>query len=474
MSKTFSEQIADLENTRAAKSARMGEIMQKAVDEGRSTDEAEQDEFDGLERELEAVDADLKRFRVLERHNQAQAKPVTEVKSVEDGAAARGGYVRVVQRKPDPGIQFARLARSVAIARMDMRSVVDVAQQLYGDRDPDIVEIVKSPVNAATTTAPNWAGNLVGNNFSVVADFLEFLRPQTILGRFGTDGIPDLTRVPFRVALASQTTGGAAWWVGEAAAKPVTSFNFARTVLEPLKVANIAVLSEEVIRDSSPNAEAIVRNQLARAVAERLDLDFIDPAKAAVAGVSPASITNGIAGTATSGNDLTNLYTDVEALMNTFLAANNPLATGVWIMRETIALKLSMMRDTLQQLVFPGLTARGGTFMGLPVITSQYVAKSVQSPADDSIILVNAQDIYLGDEGGITVDLSREASLQMDNAPTMTGAGVGGSPNAPTATSVVSLWQTNMVGLRAERTINWTRARASAVAWLTGVNYTIT
>ena len=49
-----------------------------------------------------------------------------------------------------------------------------------------------------------------------------------------------------------------------------------------------------------------------------------------------------------------------------------------------------------------------------------------------------------------TIDASQEASLQMDSAPA--------SP-ADATTVYVSLWQTNTVGLRAERFVNWKRRR---------------
>ena len=58
----------------------------------------------------------------------------------------------------------------------------------------------------------------------------------------------------------------------------------------------------------------------------------------------------------------------------------------------------------------------------------------------------------------MTIDASREASLQMDSAPA--------SP-ADATTVMVSLWQHNMVGLRAERFANWKRANANAVKYLT-------
>lgn len=41
----------------------------------------------------------------------------------------------------------------------------------------------------------------------------------------------------------------------------------------------IAVLTEELIRFSSPAADALVRNALAEAVVARLDTDFVDPKK---------------------------------------------------------------------------------------------------------------------------------------------------------------------------------------------------
>ena len=47
--KTYAEQIADLEATREAKTKRMKEVVQKSLDEGRSTDTAESEEFDAIE-----------------------------------------------------------------------------------------------------------------------------------------------------------------------------------------------------------------------------------------------------------------------------------------------------------------------------------------------------------------------------------------------------------------------------------------
>jgi hypothetical protein len=127
-------------------------------------------------------------------------------------------------------------------------------------------------------------------------------------------------------------------------------------------------------------------------------------------------------------------------------------------MSATSALALSMMMNPLGQREFPDITMRGGTFQGLPVIVSQNISSVVA--------LVNAADIFLGDEGGVAVDMSREASIEMRSS------GLGMDATAGTATvGSVSMFQTNSVALRAERTISWKRARASAVAYLTSVDW---
>lgn len=464
--KTVAEQISAFEATRQAKAARMSEIMDNSAEKGETLDTAQTEEYDGLETEVKSIDDHLRRLRTQEQLNRAAAKPVGEVKDVQSGSDARGSgvSVRAVAQKAAPGIQFARYARVKALARLDGESPRDLAKSLYGEDSPVYGLLTKAAVGAGSTLTDAWAGALVGAEGSVFADFVEFLRPTTIIGKFGTDGVPSLRRVPFNTALISQTSGGSGYWVGEGKPKPLTKFDFARTTIGPLKVANIAVVTDEVLRDSSPSAEMIIRDQLAAALRERLDIDFIDPAKAASANVSPASITNGITAITSSGRTADDIREDIRALFGAFIADNNAPTSGVWIMPATIGLALSLLQNPLGQTEFPGIGMNGGTLFGLPVIVSENVPSDFDgTPTGAIVVLVNASDIYLADDGGIRVDMSREASLQMDNAPGTQDALTG------TGTSLVSLWQTNTVGFLAERTINWARRRTGAVQVLDDV-----
>lgn len=470
----LAEQIRAFEEKRASLVAANEAIIAKAAETGSTLDAEQEEQFDGNQADIESVDKHLARLKSMEASNKANAVPA-EGGNADDANKSRSGQRIEISTEPklEKGIAFARLVKSFGMARGSVDGAVGHAVARYGEnsstvgilkslRDRGFDKIEKAEVPAGANISGNWAEALVGAETSAFADFVEFLRPMTILGKFGANGIPSLRRVPFRVPLITQTSGGEGYWVGEGKPKPLTSFGFGRTTLEPLKVANIAVLTKEMIRDSSPAAEGIVRDQLAEALAQRLDIDFINPAKTASAGVSPASITNGADSIAAEGTgDADDVRTDVRSLMQKFVDANNPLSSGVWIMPAGLALSLSMMVNPLGQPEFPGLTANGGTFFGLPVIVSEYAGANYLSGS--IVVLVNASDIYFADDGGISVDMSTEASLEMLDSSLQQSAVADVN-----AVSLVSMFQTNSVAFLAERSVNWARRRLTGITYLTG------
>lgn len=459
--KTIAEQIAAFEAKRMASAERMNDIMSKAAEEERTLEPEEKEDYDTLSTEVKAVDEHLARLRELERTQVARAKPVPEVKSLSSGSEARGPVITAGKSQLPQGMEFARYVRCLVMAKGDPMRALEIAKANFQD-NTRVINVLKAAVAAGTTTDSTWAGPLVDYQ-TLAEEFIEFLRPMTIIGKFGQNGIPALRRVPFNVRMSRQTSGGAGYWVGQGAPKPLTKFDYDEVTLQWAKVANIAVLTEELVRFSNPSADTLVRQALAEALTERLDIDFVDPAKAAVANVSPASIVNGVTPIVASGTDAAAVRDDVQSIMQTFIAANLTPTNGVWIMSSTNALAISLMQNALGQPSFPGLTMTGGTFAGLPVITSEHMA-SVAESGGSPIILVNASDVFLADDGGISIDASREASLEMLDNPT-------NNSSSGTATSMVSMFQTNSVALRAERMINWQKRRAAAAALIVDAAY---
>ena len=336
--------------------------------------------------------------------------------------------------------------------------------QIGSSTDLDRIEkmstqlIQRAAVQGGTTTDSDWAGPLVFPFPRLATEFIEFLRPATILGR-----IPGMTQIPFNVNIAQQLTGGNAQWVGEAKAKPLTQWTYGSVNFRWAKLAAITVQTEELMRFSSPSADALFRNELVRVIAERQDLDFLDPTNAGVANVKPASISNGVTPIISSGNDGSHIIADIAALLNTFNNANITLTNPVFVMSVVKAQALALSRNVLDQYNFPtmNLGTGMGTLQGIPVVSSQYITR-FGTTGGEYVFLINAPDIFFADDGQVTIDASREASLQMDDAPTEEASGGVGA-------SMVSMFQTNSIAIRAERYVNWQKRRPQACAVLGNV-----
>jgi HK97 family phage major capsid protein len=316
-------------------------------------------------------------------------------------------------------------------------------------------------VPGGTTTQTDWAAALVDTT-NLASEFVEWLRPQTIIGKFGTGGIPALRTVPFNIRVVGQQSGGTGYWVGEGAPKPLTSFKFGASTLGYTKVAAIAVITEELARFSSPSAENLVRDALRDALVERIDSDFLDPGVSAIAGVRPASLTNGLTALSSAGTSADNVRTDLGVLLSEYVENNQNPSGIVLVMPNTLALGLSLVVNALGQREFPGIDMNGGNLNGIPTITSQYVADA--SGRGNMVVAINAREVFLADDGQVTVDASREASLQMLDNPTNSAA--SGNP-----TTMVSMFQTDSIALRAERFINWAKRRTDAVVYMDDVNW---
>jgi HK97 family phage major capsid protein len=451
---TTQEQIAAFEATRAAKTARMTEMMTKS--DGSTLDDAQREEYTTLEREVDSIDEHLPRLRKLEKTLQISATPITSTTNAAVASDLRGGMATtsVITVKPNvpKGTAFARMCMAMGAGKGDSYQTLEYAKQ-WAESTPEVEQMVKhmwqtkAAVAAGTTTDATWAGPLAVTQ--PLNEFLELLRPRTLLGQ-----IPGLRSAPFNVSVPAQTSGGTYGWVGQGAAKPVTKGDYATVTLSFAKAAGIIVLTEELVKLSSPSAEGLVREEMINGMAAFLDVQFVDPTVAAVANVSPASITNGGSTAAASGVTSAAARLDLSTSVAVFTAAGIPLAGSVWLMSDSNAFGLGLSVNALGQPLFPGMSITGGSIFGIPVIVSNNVG--------DRIILLHAPSVLFADEGGVRIDVSRDASVQMDSAP-----------DSPTTAStiLVSLWQNNLVGLRAERMITWKLARAAAVRYITAAAY---
>lgn len=469
----YAEHIANLEATKQQKTARMKEIHQKSVDDGRTMDTAEAEEFETLEADIKAIDADLARTRKLkgiEDADKATAKTVddSDKRNAKAASGVRIGAEAKDTSKLDKGLGFARIARVKALAFRERLDPMQIAQNVYpGDENlVKALKVEKAAVGAANTLngSDTWAGNLVLDGGAYFTDFVEHLRERSVLGQISSR----LRTIPFDTQVLIQSTGGSAGWVKEGAAKPVTKWTYTRTKLPPLKVAAIAAATEETLRRASVAADTLIRDELARAAGATIDTTFVGAA-AGSTDEYPAGIRYNIAGLSLgTGASVADIRCDIAQFLSALAEDNLSVSGAFWVMPETTAIHLSLLANEVGAQAFPGMTPTGGTLAGLPVYTSQYMPVA---SAGAVVMLVKGDEIFLADEGGVRVSVSDQATLVMDSDPAMDSTTPNGAEGNSNGSTLVSLWQTNSVAFRVERIINFARRRAEAVVW-GNVNWT--
>jgi len=439
---TIPERIHGLESERAIVAQSMLNTMTTAENEHRDLTEAEQSQHEAWSQKAQGLQTQIGRWKETEKQLIATA---TAVPTYTPRIVSPYGHVSVKSNLP-AGTAFIRYhcARIAAKAEgIEPTTWVARFASHWDNSTPEVALALKAAVAPGTATDAVWAGPLVNQN--IASDFIELMRAATIIDKIG-----GFNEVPFNTKIPMQTGGGTYSWVGEMKPKPVTSLTFGSVALDWAKVAGIIVLTQELVKLSSPKAEEVVRREMVAGIAAFLDGQFINPAVAAVAGVSPASITNGAPTAAATANPLA----DILGLIQHFVNNNISVAGVTFLMSPTNALALSFKTDASGSPVFPGIDINGGSYKGLKFITSQTVGSNV--------IALQPALIMKADDGGVTIDASTEASLQMDSAPD--------SPVLAT-TVTISMFQMNTVALRAERFITWKKANANAVKYLTAAAY---
>lgn len=444
---TITEQIVAFEAKLTTAQTKAQDIVGKSITEGRTLDEHESEEHGQAMAEVKSITDHIALLKAHESSMVAKASPIVQGTGQGQGAVNIAGSGPIsVRRNAPAGTAFTRFVALLAVSKGNLMQAEVLANNLYKDM-PELGQVMKAAVAAGTTSDTTWAAPLVQYQ-DMVGEFIELLRPQTILGR-----LPGLRRVPFNIRIPRQTAGTSGSFVGEGLPTPVGKLDFDNITLPWAKASSIVVITAELAKLSNPSAEALVRQDLMDGIAQFLDKRLIDPAYAGVTSVSPASLTNGVSPTVASGSTLAAIDANVRALMTTFANAEMGLQSAVWVMSASQAIRLSMMRTNQDTMAFPGLTMSGGTFYGIPVVVSNNVTPS-GSPGDQHMILIDQSNVLLADDNQMMIDVSTEASVEMDSAPT------GG------ATSLRSLWQNGLMGVKVDRWIYWTKRRSAAVQFI--------
>lgn len=431
--------LKQLLDARAKKNLELQSIMTKALDDGTTPNEDDENQIAQIEADIAAIEVNIERVKKqIQAIKDAEASG-TEVEGEDteqgnDSTKGRPSKIVVVSNM-EKGIGFAKFVRAKMISALEAKSgnyisALDVAKSR--NEPKEVLDLIQKATQG-TTTDVNFGASLVKPNH-LVDEFVELLRANTVF-----DKLVGMRRVPFNSNISSQLTGSAAGWVGEGLKKPLTNPTYGDVDVKEHKLAAIVVMSQELIRRSSPSADALVRDDLILSASTLIDTTFLGT-QAATA-VLPVGMLNGVTGITSTGVTAEAYANDLRALRAQFITNNLSLNGASYLMSEIKAAELADVRDALGNAYFRGMDAPFGqkTLNGIPVIESENVLLK--------IILIKASEILLADDGVVDISYSDQATL-VDGATT------------------INLWQENKFAIRAERFITWAKRRAIAASFI--------
>lgn len=332
--------------------------------------------------------------------------------------------------KYEPGTAFARCLRATGAAKMMNAGPEKAIEILASWGDKDLAEKwAESRRKALATGDPTAGGFLVPTQFS--SDVIELLRPAAVVRSLGPTTMPMPTGT---IKVPKVTTGATAGYIGENTNAPATQQKFGQLTMTFKKLAALVPISNDLIRYSSPAADAVVRDDVVRAIAQREDQAFIrdDGTSGTPKGlkfwVNPANKFN-----ANATVNLANVTIDLGKMVQLLMAANIPMVVAQqqlsvqnyavdarpgWILSPRSYRYLVTVQTGTGQYAFRDEMLRG-TLWGWPFrVTTQVLETMTAAGAAQAATGGTNSEIYfgafahavIGESLGMMVDASQEAA----------------------------------------------------------------
>ncbi len=312
-------------------------------------------------------------------------------------------YHGITARPPDHlGLKFGSCMRAYANARnagTGISGAVDIMKRW----DKDVAKAWEKALSASDATG---GGFLVPPQYS--QEIIEFLRPASVIRKLGPMMVPMPTGT---IRIPKVTSGASASYIGENVNLPKSQQQFGQVTLTFKKEGVLVPISNDLIRYSSPGADAIVRDDLVRAMAQAesnamLRGDGISGPKGMLNWCLDANKVN-----ANGTVSLANVTIDLGKLIVSLMNNNIPMTKPVWIWAPRTWNYLMTVQTANGQFPYRDELMRG-TFWGWAYGTTTQVPinNAEVGTAESEVYLADFADFALGESQSLIVDASQEAA----------------------------------------------------------------
>lgn len=326
--------------------------------------------------------------------------------------AKKAAHVIRRDKHQGAGLKAAAFLRVAAFAETTRRPVKDVAKSLGYDwmaEDIEKAEAEQPAIKSLTANAISAGGAVVPVEY--VDEVIELLRAMAVVRQAGVIEMPMRTGT---MTLPRQSGAASANYVGEAVNIASSQPSFEQIQLVQRKLAAIVPVSNDLIRQSDPAIDQIVRDDLVRIMALREDLAFIrgdGTANQPKGLLSRINSSNQFARTQASSpqSTLTEITTDLFTAIANVVNANVKLVRPFWIMHSRTGFGLRRLRDSLGNLVFDP-EMRNGTLLGYPFYYENQIPTNLTGTNGS-----NASEVYFVE--GTQAIIADTLNMEIDVVP---------------------------------------------------------
>lgn len=247
-------------------------------------------------------------------------------------------------------------------------------------------------------------GFIVPDELSTI--FIELLLPYAVVRGMNPTTMP----MPAgNMTLNAGDTGPSASYIGEVDAIPVSSATFKRVNLSAKKLVGMVPISNDLIRTSSPQADAIVARWLLKAVANREDLAFIrgDGSANTPTGLRYLA---GLERTMTGTGTVANVAEDLSALKLYMRNANLTLDNPGYLMSPRTEDFLWRLQDPITGFYPYREQIDAGRLGPYPIGVTTQIPDNLGGGTESELYFANFADVIIGDTMSVQMDSSTEAS----------------------------------------------------------------
>lgn len=284
----------------------------------------------------------------------------------------------IIKRDPKngAGLKYGRYVRVNALSKISGVPAIDIAKS-WGDQwlADDIAAMQEKALAAGDFTA---GGAIVPDEY--VNEIIELLRDTSVVRRAGAREVPMRTG---SMTIPRQSGAGTANYLGELENINKSEQTFETVQLTAKKLAALTPISNDLLRESDPAADQIVRDDLAMVMALREDIAFLRGDGTAH---EPKGILNRVATSHrfdSAGATLDNVTEDLFKALRLVRAANVPVVRGAWFLSTRSLFGLRKLRDANGQLVFDE-EIRRGTLLGFPYYETNQLPENLGGGGNES------------------------------------------------------------------------------------------